>query len=161
MDRSSPAYDESARDLPENPTHGSGWIVQALPTTKAHATFSRIPPTAVSRSFKPCLRQKRTRPSRESHPRQWVDRSSPAYDESARDLPENPTHGSGWIVQALPTMISERDLPENPTHGSGWIVQALPNCRDSGMTSPKRWSQSRWSRRKPMVAKAGSLQPAP
>ncbi|HJZ68275.1 MAG TPA: hypothetical protein VKF81_09155 [Blastocatellia bacterium] len=37
----------------------------------------------------------------------------------------NPTHGSGWIVQSLPTKDDAR-IPGNPTHGSGWIVQVLP-----------------------------------
>src|SRR5262245_27180718 len=37
-----------------NPTHGSGWIVQAQPTTNANGLV-RIPPTAVGGSFKSCL----------------------------------------------------------------------------------------------------------
>jgi hypothetical protein len=36
----------------------------------------------------------------------------------------NPTHGSGWIVQAQPTEDTPRAVSPNPTHGSGWIVQA-------------------------------------
>src|SRR5262249_29263129 len=40
--------------LLRNPTHGSGWIVQAKPTTNANG-FLRIPPTAVGGSFKSCL----------------------------------------------------------------------------------------------------------
>src|SRR5262245_36792725 len=38
-----------ARQLFRNPTHGSGWIVQAQPTTNANG-FLRIPPTAVGGS---------------------------------------------------------------------------------------------------------------
>src|SRR5262245_6054565 len=34
------------RQLLRNPTYGSGWIVQAQPTTNANG-FLRIPPTAV------------------------------------------------------------------------------------------------------------------
>src|SRR5262249_31411395 len=37
----------------------------------------------------------------------------------------NPTHGSGWMVQARPTKEAWTSL-SNPTHGSGWIVQAQP-----------------------------------
>src|SRR5215510_3498432 len=84
----------------------------------------------------------------ESHPRQWEDRSSPAYrNASARplgipptavggsfksSLPQrerttagNPTHGSGWIVQVQPTATRAHDAG-NPTHGSGRIVQVQP-----------------------------------
>jgi len=35
------------------------------------------------------------------HPRQWVDCSSPAYNEAMIEF-LNPTHGSGWIVQIRP-----------------------------------------------------------
>src|SRR4029453_1954429 len=45
-----------------NTTHGSGWIVQVLPTS-----------------------ERRLDPFFESHPREWVDRSSPAYEESPAD----------------------------------------------------------------------------
>ncbi len=36
-----------------------------------------------------------------SHPREWVDVSVPTYQMRARPS-ENPTHGSGWIVQIQP-----------------------------------------------------------
>ena len=147
---SSPAYEESARDPRPNPTLGSGWIVQARPTHSTHATLARIPPSAVGGSFKPGLHTARTRPLPKSHPRQWVDRSSPAYTEHARDLSRNPTHGSGWIVQARPTQSTHATSPEIPPTAvggsfkpglhrartrpspefhprySGWIVQARP-----------------------------------
>jgi hypothetical protein len=38
----------------------------------------------------------------------------------------NPTHGSGWIVQAQPTNEGGSTASLNPTRGSGWIVQAQP-----------------------------------
>src|SRR2546428_12653188 len=37
---------------------------------------------------------------------------------------ENPTHGSGWIVQVRPTTSVTEFL--NPTNGSWWIVQIRP-----------------------------------
>ncbi len=37
-----------------------------------------------------------------SHLREWVDVSVPTYQMRARPS-ENPTHGSGWIVQIQPT----------------------------------------------------------
>src|SRR5262249_58638201 len=64
--------------LPRNPTHGSGWIVQTQPTKTGAPHFP------------------------ESHPRQWVDRSNPAYKDGRTRTSLNPTHGSGWIVQVLP-----------------------------------------------------------
>ena len=42
----------------------------------------------------------------QSHPRQWVDRSGPAYNERER-IAASPTHGSGWIVQVL--LIERRE----------------------------------------------------
>src|SRR5262245_50886715 len=39
----------------------------------------------------------------QSHPRQWVDASSSAYQRSL-DHSVNPTHGSGWIVQGQPSL---------------------------------------------------------
>ncbi|HJZ67268.1 MAG TPA: hypothetical protein VKF81_03905, partial [Blastocatellia bacterium] len=35
----------------------------------------------------------------QSHPRQWVDRSNPAYKDGRTRTSLNPTHGSGWNVQ--------------------------------------------------------------
>jgi len=48
-----------------------------------------IPPTAVGGLFRSFLPK--------SHPRQWVDASDPFYS--------NPTHGSGWMLQILSTVI--------------------------------------------------------
>src|SRR6266478_4549570 len=50
---------KAARCFP-NPTHGSGWIVQVQPT-----------------------KRRRLGPFFESHPREWMDRSSPAYKTKA------------------------------------------------------------------------------
>jgi len=109
-----------------NPTHGSGWMIQAQPTRTVSATQFRIPPTAVGGSFKPSLQEQSRRLSSESHPRQWVDDSSPAYKNSLGDSVPNPTHGSGWIVQAQPTRTVSATQFRIPTHGSGLIVQAQP-----------------------------------
>src|SRR2546423_12541842 len=43
-----------------NPTHGSGWIVQGQPITKAIRPDLRIPPTAVGGTLKTSLLNKRT-----------------------------------------------------------------------------------------------------
>ena len=39
-----------------NPTHGSGWTVQILPTLKARLRFFGIPPTGVGGWFRSNLR---------------------------------------------------------------------------------------------------------
>src|SRR6266850_502514 len=53
--------------------------------------------------FKSCLHRKADPLLSESHPREWVDCSSPAYIGRPIHCFPNPTHGSGWIVQVLPT----------------------------------------------------------
>src|SRR2546426_12694274 len=55
----------------------------------------------------------------ESHPRQWVDRSSPAYRRRHPRCSPNPTHGSGWIVQVRPTDAGTRDAPRIPPTAVG------------------------------------------
>jgi hypothetical protein len=65
--------------------------------------------------------------------------------EAVRKL-RNPTHGSGWIVQVLPTVSECPTSFSNPTHGSGWIVQVLPTGseRDELFESqPRQWVGSR------------------
>src|SRR5947199_317472 len=62
----------------------------------------------------------------EYHPRQWVDRSSPAYKRGPINCFPNTTHGSGWIVQVQPTNEGGTTASLNTTHGSGWIVQVQP-----------------------------------
>src|SRR2546426_4562004 len=61
----------------------------------------------------------------ESHPREWVDRSSPAYIERRRRLLRIPPTGVGGSFKSslhrTPSTASS-----NPTHGSGWIVQVQP-----------------------------------
>jgi len=55
----------------------------------------------------------------QSHPRQWVDRSGPAYNERER-IAANPTHGSGWIVQVLPIKRRSTNLcPCGASHKVG------------------------------------------
>ena len=43
--------------------------------------------------------------TQKSHPREWVDGSSPAYNGAMAEF-LNPTHGSGWIVQ-IPLWVFE------------------------------------------------------
>jgi len=52
-----------------------------------------------------------------SHPWKWVDYSSPAYKEMFFVESSNPTHGSGWIVQVLPTLVV----------GWTWTIPRLPS----------------------------------
>src|SRR5207244_6992668 len=98
-----------------NPTHGSGWIVQVQPTKRCPEPHPRIPPTAVGGSFKSSLQRDAPSLIPESHPRQWVDRSSPAYKEMPRASSPNPTHGSGWIVQVQPTSHGSRTTSPAPS----------------------------------------------
>ncbi len=99
------AFRRRPRPASPNPTHGSAWIVQFLPTEGGRLDpLPQIPPTAVGGSFNSCLHPT-------SHPTRFP----------------NPTHGSGWIVQVLATDDGGLDaLPPNPTHASAWIVQAQP-----------------------------------
>ena len=68
-----------------------------------HLPLSQNPINAVGGLFKSSLQTKAARLLLESHPRKWVDRSSPAYKTKAARCFPNPTHGSGWIVQVQPT----------------------------------------------------------
>ena len=45
----------------------------------------------------------------ESHPRQWADCSYSAYTGRPAACFPNPTHGSGWIIQAQPTQVHTWD----------------------------------------------------
>src|SRR5207244_6992667 len=85
VDRSSSAYKEMPRASSPNPTHGSGWIVQVQPTKRCPEPHPRIPPTAVGGSFKSSLQRDAPSLIPESHPRQWVDRSSPAYESRLKN----------------------------------------------------------------------------
>jgi len=99
-----------------NPTHGSGWIVQSQPTK------------STPRDSSP-----------ESHPRQWVDRSSPAYEVDAPRLISRipPTAVGGSFNPSLRSRRPETHLP-NPTHGSGWIVQSQPTTQNLFRESTRR-----------------------
>src|SRR5882724_9225879 len=101
MDGSKPSYKERRSTASLNTTHGSGWIVQVQPTSNAVDGFF------------------------ESHPRKWVDRSSPAYIERRRRLLRiPPTEVGGSFKSGLHRTPSTAS--SNPTHGSGWIVQVRP-----------------------------------
>ncbi len=54
-----------------------------------------------------------------SHPREWVDVSVPTYQMRARPS-ENPTHGSGWIVQIQPL-----NNPPTPVGGIPELSEGL------------------------------------
>jgi hypothetical protein len=75
--------------------------------TKATRPLLRIPPTAVGGSFKSSL-QKRRRLDRffESHPRQWVDRSSPAYKRRRPDRFFE-SHPRQWVDRSSPACKGE------------------------------------------------------
>ena len=78
-----------------NTTHGSGWIVQVLPTKKCGAfCFS------------------------EYHPRQWVDRSGPAYNER-RPLLFLPLGVRGKDKRRKWNAICRLDLNDPPTAVGG------------------------------------------
>src|SRR6266480_2197342 len=78
---------------------------------------SEIPPTRVDGLFRSNLQRRASRIC-ESHQRQLVDCSDPSYrgelSESA-----NPTNGSWWIVQILPTEASFQSLRIPPTEVGG------------------------------------------
>src|SRR5262245_28879891 len=62
-----------------NPTHGSGWIVQVQPTTRRPRDSSN--PTHGSGWIIQVQPTARRADGQESHPREWVDRSSPPKRE--------------------------------------------------------------------------------
>ena len=64
---------------------------------------------------------------REYHPRQWVDRSGTTYRRRRAPASSNPTHGSGWIVQVLPTVGQSHFI--SPIHCVLMIQTALPGFR--------------------------------
>src|SRR6185295_12689304 len=86
-----------------------------------------IPLTAVSGSFKSSLQTKAERCFREYHPRQWVDRSSPAYRRRTSAASGNTTHGSEWIVQVQPTDEGRALLPGIPPTAVGGSLKSSLN----------------------------------
>src|SRR6266850_7860380 len=110
-----------ARLASSNTTHGSGWIVQVQPTKEWGST---------------CFF--------EYHPRQWVDRSSPAYKGMGLDLLLRipPTAVGGSFKSSL-QRNGARLASSNTTHGSGWMVQVKPT-KEWGSTCffeyhPRQW----------------------
>src|SRR6185369_3087009 len=121
------------------PHTGSGWIVQAQPTNEGRALLPGIPPTAVGGLFKHSLQTKAERCFREYHPRQWVDRSNPAYKRRPSAASGNTTHGSGWIVQIQPTNEGRALLPGiPPTAVGGSFKSSLGRTRGSRFASLPR-----------------------
>src|SRR5262245_22192153 len=78
------------------------------------SAFCAIPPTAVGGSFRPSLQRTRT-DCCESHPRQWVDRSSLAY-RTAR---------ARTFALAVRHMRLEVNAPRRPA-GCAWTIYPLP-----------------------------------
>ena len=68
----------------------------------------------------------------ESHPRQWVNRSSPAYKRGRLNASLNPTHGGEWVDRSSPAYKRRRlnRLSESHPRHSGWIVQVRPTNDD-------------------------------
>jgi glycine cleavage system H lipoate-binding protein len=121
----------ATRPLLLNTTHGSGWIVQVQPTEGGLlASIPEYHPRQWVDRSSPAYKRRRLAPFFEYHPRQWVDRSGAAYrGRTSRFHPRIPTHGSGWIVQVQPTNDGDSTASLNTTHGSGWIVQVQPTNR--------------------------------
>ena len=80
-------------------------------------------------SFKPAKRKAVVLLFNPTHRSGWIVQAIPIKREAVVLL-LIPTHGSGWIVQALPTKRKAVVLLLNPTHGSGWMVQALPTIQE-------------------------------
>ncbi len=142
---------ESLLKTAQNTPHGCVGIVQARPKQERLVPFPDFHPRAVGGLFKlnPHNRQVRPFPkihprqwggwfklnlrteSRgllpESHPRQWVDGSSSTYKPRAAACFPNPTHGSGWMVQAQPTQSGGViPFPEShPRQWGGWFKRSL------------------------------------
>src|SRR5262247_1685119 len=95
-----------------NPTHGSGWMLQARPTKEAWTILS-IPPTAVGGSFRAslrcgiewrCLGRRAGYRLYLKHPPTAVGGSfKHGLQRTSPNCSVNSTHGSGWIVLASPT----------------------------------------------------------
>src|SRR5262252_5610760 len=69
----------------------------------------------------------------ESHPRQWVDRSGPAYSKASRGpLGIPPTAVGGSFRSCL--QQGEPRASWNPTHCRGWDLKELIRCRNDCMT---------------------------
>jgi|SRR6185295_3739232 len=96
---------------PGNATHGSEWILQAQPTQG----MPRIPRSCFL--FPRGAREERTNKKvrRVSARRLGLNDPLPRLWESCR----NTTHGSGWIVQVLPTRRAARPFLES--HPREWV----------------------------------------
>src|SRR5262249_58737388 len=83
------------------------------------SAFRAIPPTAVGGSFKPSLQRRAHSKIPEFHPRQWVDRSNPAYKDGRTRTSLNSTHGSAWKVQVLPITSETTNSSRSCSTGRG------------------------------------------
>ncbi len=93
----------AVNDFAVNPTHGSGWNIQARPTKNVADLLW------------------------EFHPRKWVDHSSTAYKERRRIALGIPPTEVGGLVLAPPTGMQGGCL-DKPHSGQGWTwtIHSLP-----------------------------------
>src|SRR6188474_2356799 len=91
---SDPAYHSGLAWNSWNPTNGSWWMVQIPPTTQGWRGTRGIPPTAVGEWFRSRLPLRAGVELVESHQRQLVDGSDPAYHSGLAWNSRNPTNGS-------------------------------------------------------------------
>src|SRR5262245_59407030 len=78
----------------------------------------------------------------QSHPRQWVDVSSSTYQRSV-DQFVNPTHSSGWIVQAQPT-----GAPPDPLSNATQAASGSFKARHERSTHCRGWDCAKALRRR-------------
>src|SRR5207253_2549047 len=83
--------------------------------------FLRIPPTAVGGSFKSSLQTKGLDAFFESHPRQWVDRSNPAYKRRRLDAFFE-SHPRQWVDRSSPAYKRRRLDAFFESHPLPWVV---------------------------------------
>ena len=132
-----------------NPTHGSGWFVSDLSTTKRHARS--IPPTAVGGWFRSFLQPSAAPTINPTHGSGWMG-SNPFYNQALRSGSIPPTAVGGWVqilsttkrhaqdqshprqwVDGFKSFLQPSTRPTiNPTHGSGWMVQILSRLALTG-----------------------------
>src|SRR5882724_6986630 len=93
---------------------------------------------------------------RESHPREWVDRSGPAYKRRPLACFSNPTHGSGWIVQVQPTNEGRSPASRIPPTGVGGSFKSSLNRSGPGFSCFVSFLSSRAARERDKRAKNGS-----
>src|SRR5215510_14790191 len=89
------------------------------PLVSTQIMFNRIPPAGAGGSFNPSLQYLHKLCSTESHRREPVDRSIPAYNIYTNYVQPNPAGGSRWIVQSQPTISTQIMFNRIPPAGAG------------------------------------------